>query len=61
MQLLLNNGSDVNLCNEKGLSPLFSACQNGHESIVQLLLRNGADVNLCSEKEFSLFNSACLN
>nr|XP_022301168.1 uncharacterized protein LOC111109381 [Crassostrea virginica] len=49
VQLLLNNGAEVNLCNEKGCSPLYSACFKGHESIVQLLLNNGAEVNLFTE------------
>ena len=54
MQLLLNNGVDVNICNEKGYNPHSVACRKGHESIVQLLQNNGADVNVCAEKGFSL-------
>ena len=59
MQILLNNGADVNLCNEKGFSSLFAICLNGHESIVQLLLNNGTDVNLCDEKGFSPLYVVC--
>ena len=40
----------MNLCQETGTSPLFIACQEGHDSIVQHLLNNGADVDLCIMK-----------
>ena len=46
MQLLLNNGAEVNLCEETGASPLYIACQNGHDSTVQLLLNNGAETGI---------------
>ena len=61
VQLLLKKGADVNLCNEKGFSPLYATCLKGHDSIVQLLLNNGADVNLCYENGFSILFEACLN
>ena len=58
---LINNGADVNLCNETGTSPLYKACQYGHDSTVQLLLNNGADVNLCEETGVSPLFIACQN
>lgn len=48
VQILLNNGADVNLCANDGASPLLLACYNGHVNIVQHLLQNGADINLCT-------------
>nr|XP_034328415.1 uncharacterized protein LOC117689960 [Crassostrea gigas] len=58
---LLSNGADVNLCDEDGASPLYKACQNEHDSIVQLLLSNGADINLCDEDGASPLYIACQN
>lgn len=43
-QLRLNNRADFNMCNENGVSPLYTACEHGHERTVKLLLRKGADV-----------------
>ena len=59
MQCLLNNGADVNLCIEKGFSPLSVTCRNGYDSIVQRVLNNGADVNRCNVKGYSLLSVGC--
>ena len=45
--------ADVNLCNNDGISPLWKACQNGHEETVQLLLKHDASVNLCNNDKVS--------
>lgn len=37
------------ICNIFGHCPLYTACQNGHDSIVQILLGHRADVNLCDD------------
>lgn len=37
---------------DTGASPLFIACLNGHEGIVQRLLDNGADINLCTDNGY---------
>ena len=42
-QLLLY--TNVNLCTEKGDSPLSIATQKGHKTIKQILLDNGANEN----------------
>ncbi|XP_078311621.1 uncharacterized protein LOC144618795 isoform X2 [Crassostrea virginica] len=44
---LLQKGANVNLCNKVGASPLYMACQNGHESTAKILLINKAKVNQC--------------
>lgn len=49
VQVLLNNGADVNLCMENGASPLYVACQEGHDAVVDILLSKGANINLCME------------
>ncbi|XP_052680244.1 uncharacterized protein LOC128161019 [Crassostrea angulata] len=61
VQLLLNNGADINLCKNDGASPLLLACQGGHDSTVQLLLSNGADINLCQKNGVSPLLIACQN
>lgn len=53
--VLLNNGSVVNLCFKNGLSPLIISCKNGHENTVEIMLNNGFDVNICEDDEVSFF------
>ena len=48
VQLLLDEGADVNLTSENGQTPLFAAIRRNEERIVKLLLEKGADVNLTS-------------
>lgn len=57
--MLLRNRADINICNEKGASPLFIACQNGHQRTVQLFLSFGADPNIC--ENINVFPFACQN
>lgn len=47
IQLLIDNGADVNAKDENGKTPLMYACLHRCESIeiVRLLLKNGANVN----------------
>ncbi|XP_061193926.1 uncharacterized protein LOC133202172 [Saccostrea echinata] len=58
---LLNNGADINHCNNDGASPLYIACENGHGTTVQLLLNKGADINLCNNNGASPLYMACQN
>ena len=44
MQLLLENGANVN---PDGDSPLLAASKDGYEEAVQLLLESGANVDVC--------------
>lgn len=44
LQLLLDNGADINTYMDNGASPLYIACQNGHKITAKLLLSNGADI-----------------
>ena len=61
VKLLIQKGADVNLCKKNGASPLYIACQNGHESTAQLLLNNGAEVNLCDKEGESPLFKDCHN
>jgi ankyrin repeat protein len=45
VQLLLENGADVNAKDYFGLTPFMIAIAKGHTEIAQLLLEKGADVN----------------
>ncbi|XP_078323059.1 uncharacterized protein LOC144622286 isoform X2 [Crassostrea virginica] len=58
---LLQNGASVNLCEETGISPLYTACELGHSSTVTLLLNEEADVNLCTKIQISPLYVACKN
>jgi ankyrin repeat protein len=46
VKCLLSNGANINLCSERGQSPLFVASQQGHCDVVKCLLSSGADINL---------------
>ena len=39
----------VNELDSEGFTPLYTACQNGHESTVLLLLDRGAKINLAAK------------
>ncbi|CAI7993909.1 Ankyrin repeat domain-containing protein 50, partial [Geodia barretti] len=45
VELLLENGADVSICSEDGLSPLYVASCNGHTEVVDVLVKAGADVH----------------
>jgi ankyrin repeat protein len=46
VELLIDNGADVNAMRGGGGTPLSYAASWGHEEIVELLIANGADVNV---------------
>ena len=45
LDLLLKNGSNVNIKDENGLTPLLWAADRGHVECVKALLTHSADVN----------------
>lgn len=49
VQLLLNNGADPNIQDERKNTALMYASSNGYEDIVELLLEAGADPNIYME------------
>jgi ankyrin repeat protein len=44
-RMLVNNGAQVNVKQQAGVTPLHSAAQNGNTDMLILLLENGAEVN----------------
>jgi len=46
VQLLLTNGAEADVKDQKGRTALHLASKNGHETVVQLLLRNGAELGV---------------
>lgn len=53
VQLLLENGADVNVINDVGDSPLHRAAYTGRQDIVTLLLQHNADVNILNAESQS--------
>lgn len=45
VELLLENGANVNFSNESGYTALHWAAYQGNDRIVDLLIRNGAKIN----------------
>lgn len=46
LEIFINNGADVNVGGEGGMTPLHYAVEQGHLEIVQFLLANGADKSI---------------
>lgn len=46
VEILLDNGADINLKNTKGQTPLVVACKKGNFEIVKMLLDRGANIYL---------------
>jgi len=47
----ITEGSDVNVSNENGLSPLHMAAYKGHKDIAELLILSGANVNAGDKRD----------
>lgn len=45
VEQFLEKGMDVNICDEKGRTPIFFASSNGHQDLCFYLLKKGADPN----------------
>lgn len=48
-KMLIENGAEVNIAQQSGLTPLHSAAQNGNIELIVLLLEKGADVGFRME------------
>jgi ankyrin repeat protein len=50
---LITEGSDVNIADENGTTPLHFAADRGHIDVVELLISKGADVNAETKRGFT--------
>lgn len=57
VQLLIENGADVNATNKTGETALHKAAEIDRHTMVKLLLENGADVNIASTTGESIIDS----
>lgn len=53
-QLLALPGTNVNMTNVAGVTPLFVAVRNGHIEVVKVLLKAGADINMSTSFGYPL-------
>ena len=51
----------MNSVSKDKVSPLYTACRNGHDNTAKFLLDNGADVSLCDNDGRSPLWTACCN
>ena len=62
VKLLLDGGATVDLPqSSSGVTPLLTACGNGHTSVVRELLSRGADVRLTAKDGGFPLKLACQN
>ncbi|XP_062700494.1 uncharacterized protein LOC134284930 [Aedes albopictus] len=63
VQLLLENGADINIRNAKSnsVTPLHFACQNGHKEVVEILIRRNANIDALDKNNVTSLHLACLN
>lgn len=55
VQLLLDNGININFCQYNGANPIYITFENGYGNTVQLYLDNSTKINLCKVTELILF------
>ncbi|XP_063426815.1 putative ankyrin repeat protein RBE_0220 [Mytilus trossulus] len=59
LKMFLHRGVDYNKCDRYCVSPVMTACENGHIEIVKMLLDRGADYNKCDKADSSPLIKAC--
>ena len=58
VQKLLSEGADVNYINDRGVFPLYTACDNGDVDMAALLLKNKAQIDLKFNGQSSLMTAS---
>lgn len=61
VEILINNGANINYQNNNGLTALHAACQNNHANIVSLLINNGAIYDVQDNEGNTPLHIACKN
>lgn len=61
VKLLISEGANVNLKDDKGNTALMNAAENGHLEIVSELLANGANPNIINDDKYSALMLAAKN
>ena len=56
MKLLMENGADPNVTNEKGHTPLITASGHGHPEVVALLVKY-PKINLCAQVRIQIIRT----
>ncbi|XP_031629054.1 uncharacterized protein LOC116344597 [Contarinia nasturtii] len=59
IEVLLNNGADINAEDNYGNQPLFWAAYSGRDSIAKQLLNHGAKINTRNKNGFTPLHLAC--
>lgn len=60
IRLLVRAGSDINITNESGKSPLIIALENGNQDVARFYVSRDANVHICSLYQGSALHAACL-
>ena len=55
---MVENGADVNACNNSEHTPLMIACYNGHMKVVTYLIERGANIDLPDNKGDTALHAA---
>jgi len=61
IKTFIENGTDINLKDDRGCTPLYYAVVHAKKDIVRLLVAEGADVNLMPKNNYSLLRLAVWN
>ena len=59
LEILMENGGDVNVKSDNGFTPLVFSVNNGFKSLAKALVENGADINLVTNGGSTAFIHAC--
>ena len=61
VELLLNSGTDIEVKNRYGSTPMYIASARGHIDVVKLLLNHGADIEMKDNYGWTALHVASVN